>query len=121
MTSNDLDEKTQTGAAARIMATVSSWPEVEIGPHRFAGVEFRLGRRELGHLHGDSVADIPFPRAVRDELVAAGRAFPHRWAPDSGWVTLPIQTAADVDRAIELFRMAYERALDAKARKERAA
>ncbi len=35
--------------------------------HRFGAVEFRLGRRELGHLHDDRMADLPFPRRVRDE------------------------------------------------------
>ena len=63
---------------------------MEVGAHRFGGVEFRLGRRELGHLHGDSHADIGFPRKVRDELVAAGRALPHRAIPDSGWISAPI-------------------------------
>ena len=29
-------------------------------PHRFGGVEFRLERRELGHIHGDWLVDIPF-------------------------------------------------------------
>jgi hypothetical protein len=42
---------------------VASWPEVDIGPHRFGGVEFRLGRRELGHLHGNRIADLPFSAA----------------------------------------------------------
>jgi len=67
----------QTGAGQLITSAVASWPEVELGPHRFGGVEFRLGRRELGHLHGDRIADLPFPRRVRDELIAAGRARPH--------------------------------------------
>jgi Family of unknown function (DUF5519) len=31
----------------QIAATVESWPGVEAAPHRFGGVEFRLGRREL--------------------------------------------------------------------------
>jgi hypothetical protein len=116
MTSPSVHEQTKTGAAARITATISSWPDVEVGPHRFAGVAFRLGRRELGHLHGDSVADIPFPRVVRNELIAAGRALPHRWAPDSGWITFEIRREEDVDAAIALFRLAYERALEAKTR-----
>jgi hypothetical protein len=60
----------------RIAAAVMAWPEVEQAPHRFGGIEFRLGKRELGHLHGDALADLPFPRKVRDELVASGRARP---------------------------------------------
>jgi hypothetical protein len=53
----------QSGAAERITHVVASWPEVDIGPHRFGGVEFRLGRRELGHLHGNRIADLPFSAA----------------------------------------------------------
>jgi hypothetical protein len=101
-------------AAARITAAVSSWPGVEVGPHRFGGVEFRLGRRELGHLHGDRIADLPFPRRLRDELVAAGGARPHHVLPDSGWVTFPIADAGDIAHAIELFRLSYERAVRAR-------
>ena len=41
------------------------------------------GRRELGHLHR-TFADLPFPRRVRDELVAGGRARPHHVLPESG-------------------------------------
>ena len=83
-------EETRAGGGARLSAVVGSWPDIEVGAHRFGGVEFRLGRRELGHLHGDSHADIAFPRRVRDELVAAGHALPHQAIPDSGWVLVPI-------------------------------
>jgi hypothetical protein len=104
----------QSSAAQEITAAVASWPEVEVSPHRFGGVEFRVGRRELGHLHGDRIADLPFPRRVRDELIAAGRARPHHVLPDSGWVTFRIGDAGGVDQAIELFRLAYERAISAR-------
>jgi hypothetical protein len=102
----------QGSPAQRITAAVSSWPGVELGPHRFGGVEFRLGRRELGHLHGDRIADLPFPRWLRDELVAAGRAGPHHVLPDSGWVTFQIADGAE--QAIELFRLSYDRAVGAR-------
>jgi Luciferase len=106
--------------ASRISAAVGSWPEVSVGAHRFGGVEFRLGRRELGHLHGDSHADIAFPRKVRDELVASGRALPHRAIPDSGWISVPVDSEDGVERAIDLFRMAYDRARAARARSQSA-
>jgi luciferase-like monooxygenase len=100
----------------RIAAVVGSWPGVKSGPHRFGGLEFRVGRRELGHLHGDRFADLPFPRRVRDELIAAGQARPHHVLPESGWVTVPID-ADDVDAVIELFRLGYERAAAAAERR----
>lgn len=98
----------QSGPAARITAAVAAWPGVEVVPHRFGGLEFRLGRRELGHLHGDRIADLPFPRRVRDELIAAGQARPHRVVAESGWVTVALDGSHGVDPVIELFRMAYE-------------
>lgn len=94
--------------------TVGSWSGVTTAEHRFGGVEFLVGRRELGHVHaggepGRSFADLPFPRAVRDKLIADGRARTHHVLPDSGWITTPIRTAADLRAAIELFRMNYDR------------
>jgi hypothetical protein len=100
------------GDATRIADEVLSWEGVTAHEHRFGGVELRLGRRELGHLHGDPprLADLPFQRGIRDMLVETGRARPHHVLPDSGWVSLPIRTDADVDDAIALFRLSYERA-----------
>ena len=94
---------------ARITREVASWDGVTVAPHRFGGVEFKLGRRELGHVHGDRLADLPFPIAVRRELVAAGRAEAHHILPQSGWVSLWLRTDADAERAIELFRLNYDR------------
>ena len=104
----------QRGPGAQIADTVASWPGVSVAEHRFGGVEFTVGRRELGHLHGDRIADLPFPRRVRDELIAAGRARPHHVLPDSGWITVSISGPGDVERTIELFGLAYERARKAR-------
>lgn len=105
---------TKQTPSERITAVLTSWPDVETAPHRFGGVEFRVGRRELGHLHGDRIADLPFPRRVRDELIADGRARPHHVLPETGWVTVSIDGAGEADRVIELFRLAYERARGAR-------
>jgi hypothetical protein len=70
-------------------------------------VEFRLGRRELGHIHGDSLVDIPFPKRVRDEIIAAHEAEPHHILPNSGWVSLFLRTEDDVDRAIRLLKRSF--------------
>ncbi len=80
-------------------------------PHRYGGKEFRLDRRELGHIHGDRLVDIPFPKRVRDEIVAAKDAEPHHILPTSGWVSLYLRTADDVDRALRLLERSYSLAL----------
>ena len=77
-------------------------------PHRFGGVEFNLGTREIGHLHGDRLLDLPFPRKLRDELVASGRAAPHHVLPQSGWVSFRIKSPADTEAAVALLRLSYD-------------
>jgi hypothetical protein len=96
--------------AERIEHEVASWDGVSVHEHRFGGVEFRLGRRELGHLHGGRWADLRFQRTVRDMLVETGRAQPHHVLPETGWVSKPILSDDDVADVIELFRLSYERA-----------
>src|ERR1700704_5333182 len=98
-----------TGAGDLIREAVSSWPGVEPVPHRFGGLEYRFGRKEMGHVHGDRLADLPLPRKLHDEVIAAGRAQPHHVLPQTGWVSCWITTAEDVDSVIELFRMQHVR------------
>jgi hypothetical protein len=95
--------------ATTIAREVASWNGVVAAPHRFGGLEFRVGRRELGHLHGSRLADLPFPVAIRKQLVAAGRADRHHILPESGWVSVRIRRDEDVTAVIELFRLNYHR------------
>ena len=96
--------------AALIEREVGSWPGVTVHPHRFGGVEFRLGRRELGHLH-TTWADLPFTARIREMLLETGRALPHK-AGVNGWVSV------ELDDAVELFELSYERARVARAVRE---
>ncbi len=98
-------------ASDKIRAAVLSWEGVQASPHRFGGVEYRLGRREIGHVHGDHLVDIPFPKRVRDQIVAAGEAEPHHVLPDTGWVSFYVRQPEDVPRAIELLQRSYQIAL----------
>lgn len=99
----------QVGIHESISNEVASWPGVEALAHSFGGTEFRLGKVELGHLHGDRLADLPFPRRIRDELVSAGRAGPHHVLPNSGWVSRRIGGADEIPEIVALFRLNYER------------
>ena len=91
-----------------ITKAVTSWPGVTTTPHRFGGVEYVIGKREIGHIHGDHLVDIPFPKKVRDEIVAAGRALPHHILPETGWVSFYLRQEADVEKAIALLHESYE-------------
>lgn len=97
-----------SGAKEKIRAALQDWPGIISRPHRYGGTEYCLGRREIGHIHGDSLVDIPFPMEVRDDLVTAGRAEPHHVLPESGWVSVHLKQATDLDRAIALLRLSFE-------------
>jgi len=99
---------------------VASWNGVEGRPHRFGGREYRVGRREIGHVHGDHLVDVPLPRRERDRVVREGRAEPHHILPESGWVSLFLRTDEDVARGIELLRLSYDLALDQRRKRQAA-
>jgi hypothetical protein len=89
---------------------VKGWSGVTTGDTGRGGLQFSYGRVELGHLHGSSFADLPFPKKVRDKLIAQGRASVHPPLPESGWVRRRMDSPEDTEAVIELFRMNYNRA-----------
>ncbi len=97
--------------AARVTTEILSWPGVSQHEHRFGGAEFRLGNRELGHIHLEGWADFPFTARIREMLVETGRVTPHKFGV-TGWVSRDLD---DPDEVVELFRLSYERAQVAEA------
>ena len=104
------------GASKQIVDTLLTWDGMEAHPHRFGGTEFRIGKREIGHIHGDSLVDIPFPKKIRDEIVAAGEAQPHHILPETGWVSFYLREEGDIEKAIALLKRSYEITLKQKNR-----
>jgi hypothetical protein len=102
----------------RILAEALEWPGVHTERGRFGATALYLHRRELGHLHGDRVADLPLPRTLRDRLVRAGAAQEHRWRPDSGWITIALDSDRAVFEVLALLRTNYERGLAAADRRD---
>jgi luciferase-like monooxygenase len=88
---------------------VSAWPNISVHSHRFGGKEFRFGSAEVGHVHTGGVVDIPFPRSVRNALLAEGFAEEHRWLPNSGWITFRVRRDGDLKHALWLMRLSYLR------------
>jgi hypothetical protein len=89
---------------------VTSWPGVESGYGTRGEFAFRLGRREIGHLHGDHAAHFSFPKSVWAELLQAGRIVPHPVFPTAeGPAARRIETQEDVEDVIALLRLNYDR------------
>jgi hypothetical protein len=85
-----------------------TWEGITTRPGRFGAVAFFVGSREVGHLHGSHHADLPFPKKVRDELVRDGRAVPHDFLPETGWVSYPMTGEGTAQGALELFHLNYD-------------
>ena len=97
-------------ASERITAEATSWPGVTAGPGERGEFAFKVGRREIGHLHGDRAAHFGFPKEVWHELFEQGRIGYHPVFPGKpGFGARLIATEADVDDVIAMLRLNYER------------
>jgi Family of unknown function (DUF5519) len=100
-------------ASQQITAEVTSWPGVEAGPGSRGEFAFTVGRRQIGHLHGDHAAHFSFPKQVWAELFDQGRITYHPVFPGrQGHAARRIDDQADVRDVIELLRLNYDRAVN---------
>jgi hypothetical protein len=98
-------------ASQIITERVTSWPGVEAGPGERGEFAFTVGRRQIGHLHGDRVAHFGFPKSLGARLREEGRIGPHPVFPaNPGWGARNLLTDHDVHDVVELMRLNYDRA-----------
>ena len=73
---------------------------------------FKVGRKEIGHLHGDRVLHIGFPKEVwARALRPADGSTTTRCSPASRASPRACPTDADVADAVALLRLNYDRAI----------
>ncbi len=100
------------GASEQITRAVTAWPGVHAGTGRRGEWAFTVGRREIGHLHGDRVAHFGFAKAVWAELFEQGRITYHPVFPGkAGFAARAIASDDDVRDVIALLRINYDRAV----------
>ncbi|WP_277552422.1 luciferase family protein [Halobaculum limi] len=96
-----------TATVDRLIEEVGSWPHIEVGEHRFGGTEFRVGPREIGHVHEWGMLDIAYLRRLRDVLIEEGHTGVHHLLTESGWTTYYIESTDEFDHARWLLRLSY--------------
>ena len=100
-------------AGERIAEEVTSWPGVTAGVGSRGELGFKVGRREIGHLHGARVAHFGFPKDVWHVLFAERRIDYHPVFPGQpGFGAREIESDADVDDVIALMRLNYARVVE---------
>ena len=98
--------------ALAVEREVLRWPGVTSEPGRFGATSFRYGKREIGHIHRDRIADLPVTTELREDLLSHGRARPHR-AGVKGYISYPLENEEDVSAVLEILGRNYDRAKDA--------
>jgi hypothetical protein len=102
--------------ALAVEREVLRWPGVTSEPGRFGATSFRYGKREIGHIHRDRMADLPVTTRMREDLLSQGRARPHR-AGVKGYISYPLENEEDVSAVLEILGRNYDRAKDAAERR----
>ena len=111
----------QQRPSERITEEVTSWPGVTAGPGSRGEFAFTVGRRQIGHLHGDRSAHFSFPKHQWRELRDQGRITEHPVFPGKeGPAARRIESERDVDDVIALMRLNYDRVAGAAPRSESA-
>jgi hypothetical protein len=91
----------------QVIETVASWPNITTDTEQFNATRFSLAGREIGHLH-PRLADIGYPKSLRDQLIAEGHTEEHHVVPQHPNVTtFYIESADDLDHVVWLFRLSY--------------
>jgi hypothetical protein len=99
-----------TSPSEQITQEVASWPGVQAGAGPRGEFGFRVGGRELGHLHGDYVAHFSFPKQLGVRLREEERVVDHPVFPGKpGFAARAIRDEADVRDVIALMRLNYDR------------
>jgi hypothetical protein len=89
----------------RILALSGVTERQNSGIHEDA---FLVGRTMFMHIHGYGHCDIRLPKDVQARVLAEGKARPHRWAPEAGYVTFVVREERDLDGAMELIRISHD-------------
>jgi len=82
-------------------------PGVNLGLHRYGGIGFFFRGKEMSHIHGNGLLDCFVGRKKRDLLLReSDRVTAHHVFPQSGWISFFVQKPEDVERALELIKIA---------------
>ncbi|MHA4895386.1 luciferase domain-containing protein [Pedobacter sp. PWIIR3] len=86
---------------------VLSWEDTYTSLHKYGGLQFNAKGKEIGHLHGNGLLDIPYSRKAKALLLKDGRVEAHHVFRQSGWISFNIINYDDKRYAVELLEIAY--------------
>lgn len=90
-----------------IESELATWKGIERRPHKFGGIQFNYGGKEIGHIHSNGILDILFTRTIKNDLLRRGCATNHHVFTNSGWITFYVRSSEDIKNAISLLARSY--------------
>jgi luciferase-like monooxygenase len=100
-------------ASQKIVDEATSWPGVHAELGKRGELALKVGKREIGHLHGDRAFHTSFPKELWIELRVEGRITEHPVFPGrQGPAARAIEDESDVRDVIALLRLNYDRAVE---------
>ena len=91
----------------KIESIVSEWENINLSMHKYGGLQFNVGTKEIGHIHSNGLLDILLDKRQQMELVSKGLAEEHHVFKNSGWISFYIKTEKDIDKAVSLLRISF--------------
>src|SRR6266487_6862953 len=89
----------------RILALSNVTERPNAGIHEDA---FFVQGKMFMHIHGHGHCDIRLAKADQERILAEGKACPHRWAPEQGYVTFMTRDEKDLAPAMELIQLSHD-------------
>src|SRR5438067_9201423 len=83
----------------------------DVSERQNAGIHedtFLVSGKMFMHIHGHGHCDIRLAKADQERVLAEGKARPHRWAPEKGYVTFIARNENDLAPAMELIRVSHD-------------
>ena len=68
---------------------------------------FFVGPTMFMHIHGHGHCDVRLPKVEQERALAEGKARPHRWAPEAGYVTAIVDEEEDLGPTMDLIRKSH--------------
>jgi len=97
-----------------IEAEVLQWENTTAKIHKYGGLQFDCGRKEIGHIHSNGLLDMLLNRSVKQTLMADGRIEDHHSFKNTGWISFYIRNPEDKKYAIQLLKLGHKRIIDGK-------
>jgi len=87
---------------------IEQWPGTHISMHKYGGIQFNVGDKEIGHIHGNGAVDMLLSLKIKNELLKEGKVNDHHTFKNSGWITYYLNDKDKSAYPIRLFKLSYD-------------